>query len=65
MLLQYEEVSLTRSGLRHKVRLVTGKAGFPSRDHDTICLNCQGINQGHGQVSATAMTREIDRKLAA
>ena len=70
MMLRYVDVSLTRPGLRHKVRLVTGKADFPSRNHDTIRLNCQGIMimnhpRSRSGVGATAMTREIEWKLAA
>ncbi len=65
MMLRYEDVSLTRSGLRHKVRLVTEKAGFPSRDHDTIRLNCQGIIQGKDQAFPILATSEIGRNLVA
>ena len=65
MTLRYVGVSLTRSGLRHKVRLVTGKAGFPSRAHYTIRLNCQGIIQGKDQAFPIPATDEIGRDLVA
>ena len=36
---------------------------FPSRDHDTICPNCQGIIQGKEQAFPIPATGEIGRNL--
>ena len=58
-------VSLTRSGLRHKVRLVAGNCIFPSHALYAICLNCQGTIQGHDQAFPILATGEIGRNLAA